>query len=87
MESSSSVKKMLKTSMEQSLKPASSASSTGNKAPGAADEDIPILQLYAPDYCEENAAARRDRFMTKQHSISEKMQLYNCSTQGRIDDL
>lgn len=53
-------------------------------APGAADEDIPQLQLYAPDYSEENASARRDRFMTKQHTISEKMQLYNCSTQGKI---
>jgi len=34
-------------------------------APGAADEDMPNLQLYAPDYSEENAQARRDRFMTK----------------------
>ena len=25
--------------------------------------------------------------MTKNHSISEKMQLYNCSTQGRIQEL
>ena len=56
-------------------------------APGAADEDIPMLQLYAPDYSEENAAARRERYMTKQHTISEKMALYNCSTQGRIDEL
>ena len=62
-------------------------SSFSGQAPGAADEDIPVLQLYAPDYSEENAAVRRDRFMTKQHTISEKMQLYNCSTQGRIDEL
>jgi len=34
-------------------------------APGAADEDIPILSLYAPDYSEENAQARRESFMTK----------------------
>lgn len=61
--------------------------SISGQAPGAANEDIPQLQLYAPDYSEENAAARRERFMTKQHSISEKMQLYNCSTQGRIDEL
>ena len=34
-------------------------------APGGAEEDIPVLQLYAPDYNEENAAIRRERFMTK----------------------
>lgn len=61
--------------------------SCSNTAPGAADEDIPQLQLYAPDYSEENASARRERFMTKQHSISEKMQLYNCSTQGNDEVL
>ena len=61
--------------------------SISGQAPGAADEDIPVLQLYAPDYSEENAQARRERFMTKKHTISEKMQLYNCSTQGRIDEL
>ena len=33
--------------------------------PGAADEDIPKLQLYAPEYSEENASARREHFMTK----------------------
>lgn len=48
-------------------------SSFSNTAPGAADEDIPVLQLYAPEYSEESAAARRERFMTKQHTISEKM--------------
>ena len=63
------------------------STSFSGMAPGAADEDIPQLQLYAPDYSEENATARRDRYMTKQHTISEKMQLYNCSTQGRIDEL
>ena len=25
--------------------------------------------------------------MTKQHTISEKMKLYNCSTQGHMDEL
>ena len=62
-------------------------SAFSGQAPGGAEEDIPMLQLYAPEYSEENAASRRDRFMTKQHTISEKMQLYNCSTQGRIDEL
>lgn len=56
-------------------------------APGPAEEDVPQVQLYAPKFSEENAQARRARFMTKQHTISEKMQLYNCSTQGRIEDL
>ena len=46
-----------------------------------------MLQLYAPEYSEENAAARRERFMTRQHLISEKMKLYNCSTQGQIEEL
>lgn len=40
-------------------------SSVAESAPGAADEDIPQLQLYAPEYSEENASARRERFMTK----------------------
>ena len=63
------------------------SSFSGTAPGGAADEDAIKLKLYAPEYSEENAAARRDRYMTKQHSISEKMQLYNCSTQGRIDEL
>ena len=69
--------------MQEKLK----SSYFAGSAPPTAEEDIPHLQLYAPDYSEENAAARRERFMTKQHTISEKMQLYNCSTQGRIEEL
>ena len=48
-------------------------SAFSGQAPGGAEEDIPMLQLYAPEYSEEKAASRRDRFMTKQHTISEKM--------------
>jgi hypothetical protein len=62
--------------------------STGyGEAPMSAEADIPQIQLYAPDYSEELASSRRERFLTKQHTIPEKMQLYNCSTQGRIDEL
>ena len=53
----------------------------------SAEADIPQIQLYAPDYSEELASSRRERFLTKQHTIPEKMQLYNCSTQGQIDEL
>ncbi len=73
--------------MESNVQQMLKTVSFSGTAPGAADEDIPQLQLYAPDYSEENAAARRENFMTKQHTISEKMELYNCSTQGRISEL
>lgn len=53
----------------------------------SAEADIPQIQLYAPEYSEELASSRRERFLTKQHTIPEKMQLYNCSTQGQIDEL
>ena len=33
------------------------------------------------------AEERREKYLTKKHSIPEKMQLYNCSTQGKIEDL
>ena len=73
--------------MESNVQQMLKTVSFSGTAPGAADEDIPQLQLYAPDYSEENAAVRRENFMTKQHTISEKMELYNCSTQGRISEL
>ena len=48
---------------------------------------VPEVHLDAPPYSFELADSRRKEFLTKQHSIPEKMQLYNCSTQGMIDDL
>lgn len=48
---------------------------------------IPILDLGAPSYDEDVAEERRKRLLTKQHSIPEKMELYNSSTKGSLDDL
>ena len=68
-------------------KPIGKLSSGYGEAPMSAEADIPQIQLYAPEYSEELASSRRERFLTKQHTIPEKMQLYNCSTQGQIDEL
>lgn len=68
-------------------KPIGKFSSGYGEAPMSAEADIPQIQIYAPDYSEELASSRRERFLTKQHTIPEKMQLYNCSTQGQIDEL
>lgn len=51
------------------------------------DYPVPNVNLFAPPYSIELAEERREKYLTKQHSIPEKMQLYNCSTQGKIDDL
>ena len=34
-------------------------------APGAPEADIPQIYLYAPEYSEEVAQERRDKFLTK----------------------
>ena len=78
---------MYASSSSASVQHALKMSSFSGSAPGAPEEEVPMLSLYAPDYSEENAQSRRERFMTKQHTIGEKMQLYNCSTQGRIEEL
>ena len=51
------------------------------------DYPIPLVNLYAPPYSAEESAICRDKFVTKQHTIPEKMLLYNSSTQGKLDDL
>ena len=43
--------------------------------------------MFAPPYSQELAEERRERFLTKMHTIPEKMALYNCSTQGKLDEL
>ena len=48
---------------------------------------MPILDLGAPSYNEDVAEERRKRILTKNHSISEKMELYNSSTKGSLKDL
>ena len=47
----------------------------------------PSLDLGAPSYDEDIAENRRKKFLTKQHSIPEKMELYNSSTKGNLDEL
>ena len=47
----------------------------------------PPYELGAPSYNEKIAEERRERLLTKKHSIPEKMELYNCSTQGKLEDL
>lgn len=58
----------------------------GAPTPASADE-VPDIKLYAPEYSEERASTRREKFMTKKHTIQEKMQLYTCSTRGAVDEL
>ena len=48
---------------------------------------VPHIDLFAPPYNAELAEERRDVMLTRQHSIPEKMDLYNCSTQGRLAQL
>ena len=45
------------------------------------------LDLGAPSYDEDAAECRRKKFLTKQHTIPEKMELYNSSTKGNLDEL
>ena len=51
------------------------------------DSVAPHLDLGAPSYDEEIAEERRQRYITKKHTIPEKMELYNASTKGHLDDL
>ncbi len=48
---------------------------------------VPELNLFAPPFSQELAEERRTRLLTKTHTIADKMQLYNCSTQGKVEDL
>lgn len=48
---------------------------------------MPVMDLGAPSYDEDVAEERRKRYLTKVHSIPEKMELYNSSTKGSIEDL
>ena len=48
---------------------------------------VPNINLFAPPYSQEHAEERREKNLTKKHTIADKMLLYNCSTQGKIEDL
>jgi hypothetical protein len=48
---------------------------------------IPAMDLGAPVYDEELAEKRRQKYLTKKHTIPEKMELYNSSTKGNLEDL
>ena len=54
---------------------------------GAGSKATHILDLGAPSYDEDIAEDRRKRLLTKVHTIPEKMELYNSSTKGSLDDL
>ena len=56
-------------------------------ASSAASKSTYILDLGAPSYDEDVAEDRRKRFLTKLHTIPEKMELYNSSTKGVLTDL
>ena len=47
----------------------------------------PLYDLGAPTFDEDVAEGRRSRILTKLHSIPEKMELYNSSTKGNLDEL
>ena len=45
----------------------------------------PLIELGAPLHDKELADRRRQEFLTVQHSVKEKMELYTCSTKGKLD--
>jgi hypothetical protein len=58
-----------------------------SSAAASAGSTVPMVDLGAPSYDEELAEDRRRRILTKQHSIPEKMELYNSSTKGNFDEV
>lgn len=49
--------------------------------------NTPDIDLNAPVYDPDLAERRRKRFLTKDHTIKEKMELYTSSTKGKLDEL
>ena len=49
--------------------------------------NAPEIDLKAPKYNKALADKRRNQFLTTKHSIKEKMQLYSCSTKGKLEEL
>ncbi len=46
-----------------------------------------LWDIYAPPYNEDLANSRREKLLTKSLSVPEKMELYNTSTKGHLDEL
>lgn len=46
--------------------------------------NAPYIELGAPIYDKELADRRRTEFLTSNHSLKEKMELYTFSTKGRF---
>ena len=63
------------------------SSNNSHNAPSSAAAGAPVVDLCAPLYDEDVAEERRKRILTKQHSIPEKMELYNSSTKGNFDEM
>ena len=63
------------------------ASNAGSASAVGAGMALPVVDLGAPSYDEDVAEDRRRRILTKQHSIPEKMELYNSSTKGNFDEM
>ena len=55
--------------------------------PGYYSNSAPVLDLGAPSYDDTIAEERRNRLLSKFHTIPEKMELYNSSTKGKLGDL
>lgn len=49
--------------------------------------NTPWIDLSAPIYDKNLAESRRSQFLTFKHSIKEKMELYNTSTKGKLEEL
>lgn len=65
-----------------------SSSNHGSVSASAANmTSATFVDLGAPSYDEDVAEDRRKRILTKQHSIPEKMELYNSSTKGNFDEM
>ena len=69
-----------------SFQPSHNSSGTAS-ASGANSSSANFVDLGAPSYDEDVAEDRRKRILTKQHSIPEKMELYNSSTKGNFDEM
>lgn len=63
------------------------SNNNSHNAASSAAAGAPSVDLCAPLYDEDVAEERRKRILTKQHSIPEKMELYNSSTKGNFDEM
>ena len=49
--------------------------------------EAPYIDLQAPKYSKELADKRRNAHLTSKHTVKQKMQLYSCSTKGKLNEL